>query len=167
MYAKLNERAEAATGSYSVTGDSLQYIYSVPVTKNHRNIRSVFSWWIFLHRYIKEKFFVAASILYGYGTTYFYYEKLRRTMHTAIVSNLLKKLLLIFLSFHAMENLKYKLFLNSADQIKKLKNILLPNTLWEVNFVYRFDYCINVLLRFTRDMMDFLLILLIWCCCWY
>ena len=40
MYAKLNERAEAATGSYSVTGYSLQYIYSVPVTKNHRKIRS-------------------------------------------------------------------------------------------------------------------------------
>ena len=40
LYAELNERAEAATGSYSVTGDSLQYIYSVPVTKNHWNIRS-------------------------------------------------------------------------------------------------------------------------------
>ena len=40
LYAELNERAEAATGSNSVTGDSLQYIYSVLVTKNHRNIRS-------------------------------------------------------------------------------------------------------------------------------
>ena len=40
LYAELKERAEAATGSYSVTGDSLQYIYSVPVTKNHRNIQS-------------------------------------------------------------------------------------------------------------------------------
>ena len=40
LYAELNERAEAATGSYSVTGDFLQYIYSVPVTRNHRNIRS-------------------------------------------------------------------------------------------------------------------------------
>ena len=40
LYAELNERAEAATGSYSVTDDSLQYIYSVLVTKNHRNIRS-------------------------------------------------------------------------------------------------------------------------------
>ena len=40
LYAELNERAEAATGSYSVTGDSLQYIYSAPVAKNHRNIRS-------------------------------------------------------------------------------------------------------------------------------
>ena len=40
LYAEPNERAEAATGSYSVTGDSLQYIYSSSVTKNHRNIRS-------------------------------------------------------------------------------------------------------------------------------
>ena len=40
LYAELNERAEAATGSYSGTGDSLQHIYSVPVSKNHRNIRS-------------------------------------------------------------------------------------------------------------------------------
>ena len=40
LYAELNEKAEAATRSYSVTGNSLQYIYSVPVTKNHRNIQS-------------------------------------------------------------------------------------------------------------------------------
>ena len=40
LYAELNERAEVATGSYSVTRDSLQYIYSVSATKNHRNIRS-------------------------------------------------------------------------------------------------------------------------------
>ena len=40
LYAELNEWAEAATGSYSVTGDFLQYIYSVPVTKNHWNIQS-------------------------------------------------------------------------------------------------------------------------------
>ena len=40
LYAELNEIAEAATGSYSITGDSLQYIYSVPVSKNHRNSRS-------------------------------------------------------------------------------------------------------------------------------
>ena len=38
LYAEHNERAEAATGSYSLTDDSLQYIYSVPVTKNHQNI---------------------------------------------------------------------------------------------------------------------------------
>ena len=40
LHAELNERAEAHTSSYSVTGDSSQYIYSVPVTKNHRNIWS-------------------------------------------------------------------------------------------------------------------------------
>ena len=40
---------------------------------------------------LKKKYFVAASISYGCGTTYFYYEKVRRTMRTAIVSNLLKK----------------------------------------------------------------------------
>ena len=40
LYEKLNERAEAATGSYSVTGDFLQYVYSVPVTKNHQSNRS-------------------------------------------------------------------------------------------------------------------------------
>ena len=40
LYVELTERAEVATGSYSVTGDSLQHIYSVPVSKNHHNIRS-------------------------------------------------------------------------------------------------------------------------------
>ena len=40
LNAEPNERLEAATSSYSVTGDLLQNIYSVPVTKNHRNIRS-------------------------------------------------------------------------------------------------------------------------------
>ena len=36
---ELNERAEAATGSYYATGDSFQYFDSVPETKNHRNIQ--------------------------------------------------------------------------------------------------------------------------------
>ena len=40
LYTELNKRAEAATSSYSVTGDSLQHIHSVPVSKNHWNIRS-------------------------------------------------------------------------------------------------------------------------------
>ena len=31
LYAELIERAEAATSSYSVTGNFLQYIYSVPL----------------------------------------------------------------------------------------------------------------------------------------
>ena len=32
LFTDLNERAEAATGSYSVTGDSLHDICSVPVS---------------------------------------------------------------------------------------------------------------------------------------
>ena len=40
LYIELNERAKAATGRYSGTSDSLQHIYSVPVSKNHRNIQS-------------------------------------------------------------------------------------------------------------------------------
>ena len=40
LYAELNKRVEVATSSYSVTGDFLQYIYSVPVTKNHQNKQS-------------------------------------------------------------------------------------------------------------------------------
>ena len=35
LHAELNERAEAATSSYSAAIDFLQYIYSVLVTKNH------------------------------------------------------------------------------------------------------------------------------------
>ena len=34
MYAEFNERVEAATSSYSATGNFLQYIYSMFVAKN-------------------------------------------------------------------------------------------------------------------------------------
>ena len=40
LYTDLNERAKAATSSYSVTGNFLQYIYSVTVSKNHQKQRS-------------------------------------------------------------------------------------------------------------------------------
>ena len=40
LYAELNKRVKAATSSYSVNGNSLQHIYSVPVTKHHQNIQS-------------------------------------------------------------------------------------------------------------------------------
>ena len=40
LYAELNERAVAATNSYSATDGFLQCIYSVLVTKNHQKIRS-------------------------------------------------------------------------------------------------------------------------------
>ena len=41
LYAELNKRAEAATSSYSATGDFLQHIYSVLVAKNHQQIQSM------------------------------------------------------------------------------------------------------------------------------
>ena len=59
----------------------------------------VFSLWILLQGiflndinrgYRAVIVFVAASIMYMAVATYFYYEKVRRTMRTAIVSNLLK-----------------------------------------------------------------------------
>ena len=40
LYAELNERAEAATSSYSATSDFLQYIYFVLVAKNYQKIQS-------------------------------------------------------------------------------------------------------------------------------
>ena len=40
LYAEPNERLEAATSSYFAIGEYLQYIYPVPVDKNHRKIRS-------------------------------------------------------------------------------------------------------------------------------
>ena len=40
LISEKTEVAEAANSSYSVTGHSLQYIHSVLVTKNHRNIKS-------------------------------------------------------------------------------------------------------------------------------
>ena len=61
LYAELNERAEAATGSYS-----LQYIYSVLLTKNHRNIRS---------RCLVHEFsftYTFNDINHGYRAAYFF-----------------------------------------------------------------------------------------------
>ena len=40
LYVELKKRAEAATSSYSATGNSLQHFCSVLVTNNHQKIRS-------------------------------------------------------------------------------------------------------------------------------
>ena len=40
LCAEPNERVEAATSSYFATGEFLQYIYYVPMAKNHQKIRS-------------------------------------------------------------------------------------------------------------------------------
>ena len=40
FYVECNEKVEAATNSYSASGDFSQYIYSVLVSKNQKKIRS-------------------------------------------------------------------------------------------------------------------------------
>ena len=40
FYVELNKRAEAAASSYSTSDDFSQYIYSVPVAKDQKKIRS-------------------------------------------------------------------------------------------------------------------------------
>ena len=40
LFEELTERVEAATSSYSATGEFLQYIYPMFVDKNHQTIRS-------------------------------------------------------------------------------------------------------------------------------
>ena len=69
LYEELKERVETATGSYFATGDSLKYIFSVPVTKNHQNIPSR----CLVHEFSFTDFFkdinhiYSGSILYGCG----------------------------------------------------------------------------------------------------
>ena len=40
LYSEFNQKMEAATNSYSPTGNFLQYVYSVLLTKNHQKIWS-------------------------------------------------------------------------------------------------------------------------------
>ena len=85
LFAELYERVEAATSSYSATGEFLQYIYSMLVDKNHQTIRSRclahgFSFTDILERYwlqssfIKKKFLWLLSI-YMDVASYCCYEK--------------------------------------------------------------------------------------------
>ena len=93
LYAELNERVEATNSSYSTTSEFLQYIYSVLVAKNHQKIRS---------RCLVHEFSVTDIFLipfYMAVASYCYYEKVRRTMCTAIVSYLYK----YFYSFSSAE----------------------------------------------------------------
>ena len=97
------ERAEAAIGSYSVRGDSLLYIYSVPVTKNHRTSNQDVQFINFPSRIFSNDINPGYRVavlkknslwllpFYMVVATSFYYAKVRRTMRTAIVSNLLKR----------------------------------------------------------------------------
>ena len=102
LYAELNKRAEAATSSYSATGEFLQYIYSVLVAKNHQKIRSrclvhelsftdIFN--DINHGYraaLLKKDSLWLLPFYKAVASYCCYEKVRRTMCTAMVSYVLK-----------------------------------------------------------------------------
>ena len=105
LYVKPNERVEAATSSYSTTGEFLQYVYSVLVAKNHQKIRSrclvhEFSFTDIFndinHGYraaILKKNYLWLLQFYMFVATYCYCEKVDRKMRTAIVSDLLKSLI--------------------------------------------------------------------------
>ena len=99
---ELTEKVEAATSSYSATGNFLRCCYSVLVAKNHQKFRSN----CLVHEFSFTDIFI--DINHGYSSailkknslwllpffmavaTYFYYEKVGRTMRTGIVWYLLK-----------------------------------------------------------------------------
>ena len=62
VYAEFNITVEAATSSYSATGEFLRYIYSVLVAKDHENIQSR----CLVHGFSFTDIF-SNSILYGCG----------------------------------------------------------------------------------------------------
>ena len=84
LYAELNERVEAAISSYSPTGEFLQHIYSVLVAKNHQKIQSK----CLVHGFSFTDIILIA--FYMALASCCYYEKVRTTIRTAIVSYLLK-----------------------------------------------------------------------------
>ena len=94
MCAELNQRAEACTSGYSVTGDFLKFIYSAPNTKNHQNIRPrclvhEFSFTDFFNDIneagtLKKNYLWLLSF-YMAVATYCYYEKERIVSYNYIV----------------------------------------------------------------------------------
>ena len=58
LYAELYEKVKAATGKYPVTGDFLQYIYSLEHPIN------VFSSWVFIHICFLTIFIMVTEQLY-------------------------------------------------------------------------------------------------------
>ena len=84
LCAELNERVEAAAGSYSATGEFLQYINSVLMANNDQKIR--------LRCFVHEFSFVDSFLISFYMdvASYCYYAKVPRTMRTAILYYLFK-----------------------------------------------------------------------------
>ena len=70
LYSELNQKMEAATNSYSPTGNFLQYVYSVLVTKNHQKI-----WSSCLGHEFSFTFFLMILIM---ATEHLYWRKILR-----------------------------------------------------------------------------------------
>ena len=79
LYTGHNERVEAATSSYSATGEFLQYFYFVLVVENHQKIRSR----CLVHEFSFTDIFLIP--LYMVVASNCYYEKVRRMMRTTTV----------------------------------------------------------------------------------
>ena len=102
LHAELKERVEAAASSCSAEVDFLQFIHSVLVAKNHQKIRLtclVYELYELVivndinrgyRAAISKKSSLWLLSFYMAMATYCYYEKVRRTLRTAIVSYLLK-----------------------------------------------------------------------------
>ena len=70
---------EAATSSYSTTGEFLQHIHSVLVVKNHQKIRSRY----LVHEFsLTDIFFIP---VYMAAALFCYYKNVHRTMRTTVV----------------------------------------------------------------------------------
>ena len=70
---------EAATSSYSTTGEFLRYIHSVLVVKNHQKIRSTY----LVHEfYLTDIFFIPVFMAVA---LFCYYKNVHRAMRTTII----------------------------------------------------------------------------------
>ena len=86
VYAELNKTVEAATSSYSATGEFSRYIYSVLVAKNHKDIWSkcLVDKFSFTHIFLN-------SILYGCGFLSLLWKGVQTDTHcNCIVSSSLR-----------------------------------------------------------------------------
>ena len=128
LYAELNERVEATNSSYSTTSEFLKYIYSVLVAKNHQKIRS---------RCLVHEFSVTDIFLipfYMAVASYCYYEKVRRTIGTAIVSYLLKY-------FHFFSAAELNILRVSTKFL--LRNFHTKRVIMEIAMMKIFNNCIS------------------------
>ena len=80
LYAKLNEKVEAATSSYSATGEFLQYIYSVLVAKNDQKIQLR----CLVHEFSFTDIFLN-SVLHGCGFLLLFWRGAQNDAHCSCI----------------------------------------------------------------------------------